>query len=71
MSAIRVLIVDDTRAFREVLRAIIESEPGFEVIGEATSGKEAIRLFGELEPDVVLMDLTMPVMDGTEATRGR
>ncbi len=64
---IRVLIADDHLVVREGLRLILESGEGFEVTGEAADGAEAVRLAGEQRPDVVLMDLRMPGMDGLEA----
>jgi len=66
---IRVLIVDDQRLMREGLRILLELEPDIEVVGEASNGVEAVSRYGELRPDVVLMDVRMPVMDGVEATR--
>jgi DNA-binding NarL/FixJ family response regulator len=65
---IRVLIADDQALFREGLRTVLAAR-GFDVIGEATNGEEAVRLAAELEPDVVLMDLRMPILDGVGATR--
>src|SRR6476469_5129753 len=66
---IRILIVEDQRIVREGLRAVLEDEQAIEIVGEAANGQEAIQLFTKLQPDVVLMDLQMPVMDGPEATR--
>jgi two-component system, NarL family, response regulator LiaR len=66
--AIRVLIVDDHGVVREGLRAYLELEPDIQVVGEAKDGLEAIRRAQELQPDVVLMDLVMPNMDGVDAT---
>jgi len=64
---IRVLVADDHLIVREGLRLILETEAGFNLVGEAVDGAEAIRLSGELHPDVILMDLRMPVMDGLTA----
>lgn len=69
MSRIRVLLVDDQALFREGLRMILATYEGIEVVGEAANGAEALRLAPAARPDVVLMDLKMPVMDGPAATR--
>jgi NarL family two-component system response regulator LiaR len=66
---ITVLLVDDHEVVRQGLRAFLEAQPEFAVVGEAESGAEAIRLAEDHVPDVVLMDLVMPGMDGVEATR--
>ena len=66
--AIRILIVDDHAIVREWQRALLETEPGMILVGEATNGLEAIELARTLDPDVIFMDLFMPVMDGIEAT---
>jgi DNA-binding NarL/FixJ family response regulator len=66
---ITILIVEDQRIVREGLRAVLEDEYEIAIVGEASNGLEAIELFAKLQPDVVLMDLQMPVMDGPEATR--
>ena len=66
---IRILIVEDQRIVREGLIALLEDEAEVEIVGEATNGQEAVELFSRLQPDVVLMDLQMPVMDGPEATQ--
>jgi DNA-binding NarL/FixJ family response regulator len=65
---VRILIVDDQALFREALAALLEVQPEIEVVGEAGNGEEAVRLAAELRPDVVLMDLRMPVLDGIAAT---
>jgi two-component system, NarL family, response regulator LiaR len=67
--AIRVLITDDHGVVRQGLRMFLSLDPDFEVVGEAENGQEALEVARELRPDVVLMDLLMPVMDGMEATR--
>ena len=64
-----VLIVDDLAHVREGLRNMLELDKGLEVVGEACNGREAVYLVGEKTPDVVLMDVRMPVMDGLEAAR--
>jgi DNA-binding NarL/FixJ family response regulator len=69
MKKIRVLIADDHPVFRFGMRALIESEADFEVVGEASTGQEAVEMVAQLEPDVVLMDITMPTLNGIEATR--
>ena len=66
---IRVLLVDDQRLMRDGLRTLLELEGDLEVVGEAGDGEQALHAYGDLRPDVVLMDVRMPVMDGVEATR--
>ena len=65
---IRVLLVDDQAVVRRALRARFHLEPDLQIVGEATSGREALALAQTLVPDVVLMDIAMPGMDGIEAT---
>ena len=69
MSALRLLIVDDQALVRAGFRKLLESEDGFEVVGEAGDGVEAVAAARRLAPDVVLMDIRMPKLDGIEATR--
>lgn len=66
---VKVLIVDDHALVREGLKTILGSQSGIQVVGMAGDGEEAVRLFKRLEPDVVLMDLSMPVKDGVQAMR--
>ncbi len=67
---IRVAIVDDQPLFSEGLGRVVEAQPGMEIVGVAHNGESGIRMCQELMPDVVLMDINMPVMNGVEATRG-
>jgi DNA-binding NarL/FixJ family response regulator len=69
MSPIRVLVADDHFVVRTGLRAVIDPEPDMEVVAEAGTGEQALQRFRQHRPDVTLMDLRMPVMDGVEATR--
>jgi DNA-binding NarL/FixJ family response regulator len=69
MNAIRVMIADDHPVFRFGLRALLNAMPDTEVVGEVTSGQEAVELAGSLRPDVILMDINMPGVNGIEATR--
>ena len=66
---LRVLIADDHRLFAEALEAILAGDERIEVVGQASDGSEAVELARTLDPDVVLMDVSMPVLDGFEATR--
>ena len=69
MNDIKVLLADDHRIVRLGLTTLIETEPGIRVVGNAENGIEAVHLFKELRPDVTMMDLMMPRLDGIEATR--
>src|SRR3954463_9166531 len=69
VAKIKVLIVDDHAIVREGLKAVLQIDPGLTVVGEAANGKQALQMVRTLDPQVVLMDLVMPVMDGIEATR--
>lgn len=69
MNKIRILLADDHTILREGIRALIEDEHDMVVVGEADDGHSAIRLASELKPDIVLMDIAMPLLNGLEATR--
>ncbi len=66
---VRILLADDHNIIRDGLRALLERHSDMAVVGEAADGRETVRLAGEIHPDVVVMDLAMPVMNGVEATR--
>lgn len=66
---LRLLLVDDQALFREALHTLLRLQPDFEIVGEASHGAEAVALAEQLNPDVILMDLRMPVLDGVAATR--
>lgn len=66
---VQVLIVDDQEAFRSAARLVVDLSEGFEIVGEAESGEEGVRMAAELRPDLVLMDMNLPGIDGLEATR--
>lgn len=66
-AACRVLVVDDVKDIRDMIRLILEVRPGFSVVGEAANGRQAIDQAEATQPDVIFLDLAMPVMDGLEA----
>ncbi|HEY8030599.1 MAG TPA: response regulator transcription factor [Gaiellaceae bacterium] len=65
----RILVAEDDEAFLDSLEAVLDADGGFELVGRARNGREAVELAEELRPDLVIMDVEMPVMDGVEATR--
>lgn len=69
MTDVRVLVVDDQERFRRAVRAVVEATPGFEVVGAVGSGEASLVAAGEVLPDLVLMDVQLPGIDGIEATR--
>lgn len=69
MDKIRILLADDHTILRNGIRAILEDEPGMEVVGEAEDGRTAVSLASQLKPDIVIMDIAMPLLNGLEATR--
>jgi DNA-binding NarL/FixJ family response regulator len=69
MEKTRIVIADDHAVVRRGVRSILESQPGWEVVGEASTGREAVDQVEKLKPDVVVMDIGMPELNGLEATR--
>ena len=69
MTPLRILIVDDHAVVRRGVRSLLESQPGWEISGEATNGREAVALAKRLQPDVVVMDLSLPELNGLDASR--
>jgi two-component system, NarL family, response regulator NreC len=69
VSKLRILLADDHVVMRSGLRALLERQPNLEVIGECENGRETIEVAGSLKPDVVVMDVGMPLLNGIEATR--
>ena len=67
--SVRIIIADDHAVVREGIRRILEARPEWEICGEAENGQEAVRLAEELNPDAIIMDVSMPCMNGIEATR--
>ncbi len=68
-STVPVLVVDDQAPFRRAARAVLAATPGFQTVGEAENGEQAVGLVDELAPSLVLMDINMPLVDGIEASR--
>ena len=69
MTSMHIIIVDDHAVVRRGVRALVESHPGWEVVGEATTGREAVDLAKRMQPDIVIMDLSLPELNGLDATR--
>ena len=69
LSKIKILLADDHAMLRQGIRMLIDNEPDFEVVAEAGDGKEAVRLAGTLKPDVAIIDIAMPILDGIQTTR--
>ena len=69
MKVVRVLVVDDQAPFRRAMTCVVEETTGFEVVGQATTGEESLEVAAGLLPDLVLMDVNLPGIDGLEATR--
>jgi DNA-binding NarL/FixJ family response regulator len=69
VTSLRILIVDDHAVVRRGVRSLLESQPGWEIAGEATTGREAVDMAKRLRPDVVVMDLSLPELNGLDATR--
>src|SRR5258708_35348124 len=69
MENTHILLADDHPVFRYGMRSLLQTEEGFEVVGEATTGREVIALAASLQPDIILMDLNLPELNGIEATR--
>lgn len=69
VKALRIVLLDDHAVVRRGVRALLEFQPGWEIVGEATSGKEGIEIVRRLQPDIIIMDLSLPQLNGLNATR--
>src|SRR5262249_30686978 len=69
MTTLKIVVVDDHAVVRRGVRALLESQPGWEVTAEATTGREAVALARQLQPDIVILDLSLPELNGLDATR--
>jgi DNA-binding NarL/FixJ family response regulator len=69
MTSLRIVVVDDHAVVRRGVRALLETQPGWEVVGEAATGRDAVEFAKRLQPDIVVMDLSLPELNGLEATR--
>jgi len=69
MTALRILVADDHALLRQGIRSLLEARLGWQVVGEAVNGREAVEKAAQLKPDLVLLDITMPELNGIEATR--
>jgi len=69
MADLRILIADDHEVFRRGVRGVLEEQPGWQVVGEAGNGRQAVEMARELQPDVVVLDISMPELNGLDATR--
>src|SRR5262249_30914358 len=69
MASVGIVVVEDHAVVRRGVRALLESQPGWEVAAEATNGREAVALAGQLQPDIVILDLSLPELNGLDATR--
>jgi two-component system response regulator NreC len=69
MDSVRIILVDDHAVLRDGVRMVLESQPGFKVVGTADNGVDAVELAGDLQPDIAVLDVAMPNMNGLEATR--